>query len=54
MSLELKAKLLRVLASRTFIKIGDMQTTKVNLRLLAATNRDLQREAETGHFRLDL
>lgn len=54
MSLELQAKLLRVLESRTFIKIGDTRTTKVNIRILAATNRDLQREAEEGHFRLDL
>jgi two-component system NtrC family response regulator len=54
MSLELQAKLLRVLESRTFIKIGDTQTTKVNIRILAATNRDLQKEAEAGNFRLDL
>jgi len=54
MSLELQAKLLRVLESRSFIKIGDTQTTKVNIRILAATNRDLQKEAQDGHFRLDL
>lgn len=54
MSLELQAKLLRVLESRSFIKIGDTQTTKVNIRILAATNRDLQHEAEEGRFRLDL
>jgi transcriptional regulator with PAS, ATPase and Fis domain len=54
MSLELQAKLLRVLESRSFIKIGDTQTTKVNIRILAATNRDLQQEAEEGRFRLDL
>jgi two-component system NtrC family response regulator len=54
MSLELQAKLLRVLESRTFIKIGDTKTTKVNIRILAATNRDLQKEAESGQFRLDL
>ncbi len=54
MSLDLQAKLLRVLENRTFIKIGDTQTTKVNVRILAATNRDMQQEAETGHFRLDL
>lgn len=54
MSLELQAKLLRVLESRTFIKVGDTQTTKVNIRILAATNRDLQKEAEAGRFRLDL
>jgi two-component system NtrC family response regulator len=53
-SMELQAKLLRVLESKTFIKVGDTQTTKVNVRILAATNRDLQREAEAGRFRLDL
>ena len=53
-SMELQAKLLRVLESKTFIKVGDTQTTKVNVRILAATNRDLQKEAEAGHFRLDL
>jgi two-component system NtrC family response regulator len=54
MSLDLQAKLLRVLESRSFIKIGDTKTTKVDVRILAATNRDLQREADAGHFRLDL
>ncbi|MBE9583558.1 sigma-54-dependent Fis family transcriptional regulator [Mucilaginibacter sp. JRF] len=54
MSLELQAKLLRVLESKTFIKVGDTQTTKVNVRILAATNRDLMKEAEAGHFREDL
>jgi two-component system NtrC family response regulator len=54
MSLELQAKLLRVLESKTFIKLGDTQTTKVNIRIMAATNRDLQKEAEEGLFRLDL
>ncbi|MCC8407911.1 sigma-54 dependent transcriptional regulator [Mucilaginibacter sp. UR6-1] len=54
MSLELQAKLLRVLEGKTFIKVGDTQTTKVNIRILAATNRDLMKEAEAGHFREDL
>jgi two-component system NtrC family response regulator len=54
MSLELQAKLLRVLESKTFIKLGDTQTTKVNIRIMAATNRNLQKEAEEGKFRLDL
>lgn len=54
MNLELQAKLLRVLESKTFIKLGDTQTTKVNIRVLAATNCDLQKEAEDGRFRLDL
>jgi DNA-binding NtrC family response regulator len=54
MSLELQAKLLRVLESRSFIKIGDTQNTKLNIRILAATNRDLHKAAEAGSFRLDL
>ncbi|WP_184549509.1 sigma-54-dependent transcriptional regulator [Mucilaginibacter sp. FT3.2] len=54
MSHDLQAKLLRVLENGTFIKIGETKTTKVNVRLIAATNRDLQKESEEGHFRLDL
>ncbi|RFZ83498.1 sigma-54-dependent Fis family transcriptional regulator [Mucilaginibacter terrenus] len=54
MSLELQAKLLRVLENKTFVKVGDTVATKVNIRIMAATNRDLQKEAEEGKFRLDL
>lgn len=54
MSLDLQAKLLRVLENQTFIKVGDTQTSKVNVRIIVATNRDLKSEAETGKFRLDL
>ncbi|HTD99775.1 MAG TPA: sigma-54 dependent transcriptional regulator [Mucilaginibacter sp.] len=54
MSLDLQAKLLRVLENGTFMKIGETKTTKVDVRLIAATNRDLQKEAEESHFRLDL
>ncbi|TWR24147.1 sigma-54-dependent Fis family transcriptional regulator [Mucilaginibacter achroorhodeus] len=54
MSLDLQAKLLRVLENKTFIRVGDTQQTKVNIRIIAATNRNLQKEAEAGHFRLDL
>lgn len=54
MSLDLQAKLLRVLENQTFIKLGDTQTSKVNVRIIAATNRDLKKEAEEGRFRLDL
>ncbi|MES2456218.1 MAG: sigma-54 dependent transcriptional regulator [Bacteroidota bacterium] len=54
MDLDLQAKLLRVLENQTFIKVGDTQTTKVNVRIIAATNRDLKKEAESGKFRLDL
>ena len=54
MGLELQAKLLRVLENQTFIKVGDTQTSKVNVRIIAATNRDLRQETEAGKFRLDL
>jgi two-component system NtrC family response regulator len=54
MSLDLQAKLLRVLESGTFIKIGETKTTKVDVRLIAATNRNLLKESEESHFRLDL
>lgn len=54
MPLELQAKLLRVLESGEFLKVGDSKTTKTNIRLIAATNRDLQKEIEAGTFREDL
>lgn len=54
MSLELQAKLLRVLETGEFIKVGESKTTKVDVRIIAATHRDLQKEIEAGHFRQDL
>ncbi len=54
MSLELQAKLLRVLESGEFIKVGDTKAIKVNVRIIAATNRNLQKEIEEGLFREDL
>ena len=51
---DLQAKLLRVLESQQFIKLGDTKTTKVNVRILAATNRNLQDEVAKDHFRSDL
>ncbi|RVU00759.1 sigma-54-dependent Fis family transcriptional regulator [Mucilaginibacter limnophilus] len=54
MNLDLQAKLLRVLENQTFIKVGDTSTSKVNVRIIAATNRDLQKQADEGKFRLDL
>lgn len=51
---DLQAKLLRVLESQQFIKLGDTKTTKVNVRLLAATNRNLQEDVAKGTFRSDL
>jgi two-component system, NtrC family, response regulator len=49
---ELQAKLLRVLETREFLKVGDTKPTRVNVRFIAATNRDLL--AEGNHFRQDL
>lgn len=54
MSLELQAKLLRVLETGEFMKVGETRPTKINVRIIAATNRDLQSEIDLGHFREDL
>lgn len=54
MPLELQAKLLRVLENSEFIRLGDTKPTKVNFRLIAATNRDLKKESEAQRFRSDL
>lgn len=54
MPLELQAKLLRVLETDEFIRVGESKPTKVNVRIIAATHRDLQKEIELGHFREDL
>lgn len=54
LNLDLQAKLLRVLENQSFIKVGDTQTIKVNVRIIAATNKNLQEDADAGKFRLDL
>jgi len=54
MPLDLQAKLLRVLESGEFLKVGDSKLTKVNVRIIAATNRDLQTEIDKENFREDL
>jgi DNA-binding NtrC family response regulator len=51
---DLQAKLLRVLESQQFLKIGDTKPTQVNVRILAATNRNLLDEVNQGSFRSDL
>jgi two-component system NtrC family response regulator len=51
---DLQAKLLRVLETQQFLKIGDTKPTKVSVRILAATNRNLQDEVHNDKFRSDL
>ncbi len=52
--LPIQAKVLRVLEERTFERVGGGRTLHADLRLVAATNRDLQRMVEEGSFRADL
>ena len=54
MPLDLQAKLLRVLEAHEFLRVGDTRPTKTDVRVVAATNRNLEQEAGSGHFRLDL
>lgn len=54
MALELQTKLLRVLETGEFIRVGETKPTKINVRIIGATHRDLQTEIEQGHFREDL
>lgn len=54
MPMDLQAKILRVLETKEFIKIGETKPTKVDVRIIAATNRELEKEIENGQFRSDL
>jgi len=54
MHIDLQAKLLRVLETSEFIKVGDTRPTRVNVRIIAATNRELLQEVTDGGFRDDL
>ncbi len=54
MPMDLQAKLLRVLENGEFLKIGDTRPKRVDLRVIAATNRDLEQEIARGNFREDL
>lgn len=54
MSLELQAKLLRILETGELLRVGESKPIKVDVRIIAATHRDLQNEIEQGHFREDL
>ncbi len=51
---ETQAKLLRVMQEREFMRLGGMETIKVDVRIIAATNVDLKQEMEDGRFREDL
>ncbi len=52
--LETQAKLLRVMQEREFMRLGGVETIKVDVRIVAATNIDLRRAVEEGRFREDL
>lgn len=54
MPLDLQAKLLRVLEAHEFLRVGDTKPTKTDVRVIAATNRSLEEEANANQFRLDL
>jgi len=51
---ELQGKLLRVLQEQQFERVGDSQTRNVDVRIIAATNRDLKQEVDNNNFREDL
>jgi two-component system, NtrC family, response regulator len=54
MDVSLQSKILRVLETNSFIKPGDTKPTQVNVRIIAATNKNLNHEIEKGNFRPDL
>jgi transcriptional regulator with GAF, ATPase, and Fis domain len=52
--LDLQGKLLRVLQEKTYERVGEDRTRQADVRVIAATNRDLRRQVEAGRFREDL
>jgi DNA-binding NtrC family response regulator len=54
MKLHTQAKLLKVIETKTFKRVGGVKDIKVNVRIIAATNKDLEEEVKKGNFREDL
>ncbi len=54
MSLKTQAKILRILQEQSFVRVGGTESVEVNVRVIAATNKDLKKEMEEGNFRKDL
>lgn len=54
LALDLQAKILRVLETGEFLRVGDSKPIKVDVRVIAATNRELEEEIQKEHFRSDL
>src|SRR5262249_14119993 len=54
MNANMQSKLLRVLQTRDFERVGGKRTNRVNVRLIAATNKNLHRQVQAGTFREDL
>ncbi|TAE15573.1 MAG: sigma-54-dependent Fis family transcriptional regulator [Bacteroidetes bacterium] len=54
MPIDLQAKLLRLLETKEYMRVGDTKVLQANFRLISATNRDLKKESEEKRFRLDL
>lgn len=54
MSTGLQSKLLRLLEEKTFVRVGGVDNIAIDVRVIAATNRDLKKEIENGRFREDL
>ncbi|MEA1991723.1 MAG: sigma-54 dependent transcriptional regulator [Thermodesulfobacteriota bacterium] len=54
MSLKTQAKILRILQEQRFERVGGSKTITIDVRIMAATNKDLEKEIKEGHFREDL
>ncbi|PQJ12623.1 sigma-54-dependent Fis family transcriptional regulator [Flavipsychrobacter stenotrophus] len=54
MPIDLQPKILRLLENGTYIRVGDTKEQKANLRIISATNRNMEQEIDKGHFRSDL